>query len=73
MDKDTITIRICRESHKKLRIFLHKHGLKSVRAVSTALVRTMEEKPEFFIPESMNNHRKSPFPEKTNLDTDNEE
>lgn len=72
MDNDTITIRICRKSHKKLRIFLQERGLKSVRAVSTALMRTMEEKPEFFIPESMNNHRKTHFSEETNLSGDNE-
>jgi hypothetical protein len=35
-------------------------------------MRTMEEKPEFFIPESMNNHRKTHFSEETNLSGDNE-
>ena len=56
MNKSTTTIRIYKESHKELSLFLQKNGLKSVRAVSTALVRMIKEKPRFFIPESMNKH-----------------
>ena len=56
MNKNTTTIRIYKESHKELSLFLQENGLKSVRAVSTALVRMIKEKPSFFIPESMNKH-----------------
>ena len=56
MNKSTTTIRIYKECHKELSLFLQENGLKSVRAVSTALVRAVKEKPELFIPDSMNKH-----------------
>ena len=56
MKKSTTTIRIYKESHKELSLFLQENGLKSVRAVSTALVRAVKEKPSLFIPDRMNNH-----------------
>ena len=72
MDKSTTTIRIYKESHKELSLFLQGNGLKSVRAVSTALVRMIKEKPDFFIPSSMNKHRDGHCAEKTSLaDEDN--
>ncbi len=56
MNKSTTTIRIYKESHKKLSSFLQANGLKSVRAVSTVLTRVIEENPKLFMPESMNKH-----------------
>jgi len=67
MKKSTTTIRIYKESHKELSLFLHENGLKSVRAVSTALVRMIKEKPSFFIPESMNRHDGRHCAEKASL------
>jgi antitoxin component of RelBE/YafQ-DinJ toxin-antitoxin module len=46
MNKSTTTIRIYKESHKKLSSFLQANGLKSVRAVSTVLTRVIEENPK---------------------------
>lgn len=56
MNKSTTTIRIYKDSHKKLSSFLQENGLKSVRAVSTVLTRVIEENPKLFMPESMNKH-----------------
>ena len=67
MNKRTTTIRIYKESHRKLSLFLQENGLKSVCAVSTALARVIKEKPNFFIPESMNKHSLEGGTEKASL------
>ncbi len=43
------SIKIYKESHKKLRLFLKGNGLKGVHAISIAIERVIEEKPNFFI------------------------
>jgi len=68
MDKRTTTIRIYKDSHKKLSSFLQESGLKSVRAVSTALVRIIDENPNLFIPKSMNNHNEISIDRNANVD-----
>lgn len=70
MNKSTTTIRIYRESHSKLSEFLQKNGLKSVRAVSTALARLVEERPDFFIPKIMHKHNNLSFPSERNLNNE---
>ncbi len=72
MKKSTTTIRISKESHKELSLFLQENGLKSVRAVSTALVRMIKEKPSFFIPESMNKHNSGYCPGETSVNDEDD-